>query len=334
MKTLITGASGFIGRCLTQRLLKEGVELRLYCRPASDMSAFLHTDAEIIRGELTSETDLAHALDGCDRVYHLAAYAGNWSAQPDRVADENRNAIRTLCSAARKANIRRMVYTSTVMVYGPSNGHPVSEQTRRLSSPATLYEQLKLDALGIVDEAVSQGLNAVVIHPTRVFGPGPLTEANSTTILIEQYLRGAWRILPGDGHAAGNYVYVGDVVDGMIRAMERGVTGSHYIIGGCNLTFNEFFALLAECSGRRRMLLHVPKPVAAAAAAFQEWLGRRGWMTPVITPTWVDVFFDNWLCTSKRAGEELGYHPTPMRLALGSTMVWLRSGQREGRVAS
>jgi nucleoside-diphosphate-sugar epimerase len=334
MKTLITGASGFIGQCLTKRLLEEGVELRLFCRPTSDMSAFLHSDAEIARGELTSEQDLARALDGCDRVYHLAAFAGNWSPQPSLVHAENRTAILALCIAAYRANIRRLLYTSTVMAYGPSNGYPVSEQTQRYAPPATLYEQLKLDALSIVDVAVAQGLDTVVIHPTRVFGPGPLTEANSTTVLIDQYLRGSWRMLPGDGHAAGNYVYVEDVVDGMIRAMERGVTGRHYIIGGSNLTFNEFFALLAECSGRRRRLLQVPKPIAVAAAALQEGLGRRGWMIPVITPKWVDVFYDNWLCTSRRAGEELGYHPTPMRLALGSTMAWLRARQREGRVAS
>ncbi|MCZ7555358.1 MAG: NAD-dependent epimerase/dehydratase family protein [Bacteroidia bacterium] len=334
MKTLVTGASGFIGQSLTRRLLQQGDELRLFCRSSSDMSTFGHSHAEIVRGELTSEADLTRALIGCDRVYHLAAFAGNWSSQPDRLRAENRAALQALCTAARKASIRRLLYTSTVMVYGPSNGHAVSEQTPRATPPATLYEQLKVDALDVVDEAVAQGLDAVVIHPTRVFGPGPLTEANSTTILIDQYRRGTWRMLPGEGHAAGNYVYVEDVVEGMIRAMERGATGRHYIIGGCNLTFNEFFALLAECSGQQRLLVHVPKSVATAAAVLQERMGRRGWMTPVITPAWVDVFYDNWLCTSRRAAEELGYQPTPMRAALRSTLAWLRTDRREGGAAS
>lgn len=334
MKTLITGASGFIGRRLTQHLLEQDQQLHLFCRPASDVSDFEHSPASIFRGSLSSEADVRAAMQGCDRVFHLAAFAGNWSRNPAALQEDNRRSLETLFSTALETGVRRIVYTSTIMVYGPSNGRPITEDSVRSIPADTIYEQLKLESLDIVRAACRRGLDIVVVHPTRVFGPGLLSEANSTTIMIDQYLRGTWRLLPGDGHAAGNYVFVEDIIQGCLAAMERGEAGRHYILGGCNLTFNEFFSLLAECCGTKRTLMHVPRQLAKASAMLQEALGRRGLLTPTITPAWVDVFYGDWLCKTARAERELGYQPTPMREALADTISWLRSSPGSRRKAS
>lgn len=330
MNVLVTGASGFIGARLVEALLARGDTVHVLGRRSSDLSAFEGSAVAVFRGELHSPDDVRAAMDGCEGVYHLAAFAKNWARRPEEVHRINRDALENIFAQARALGVSRVVYTSTVMVYGPSDGGPVDETTVRRVPPMTLYEESKIDGERVVERALADGLDVVIVHPTRVFGPGHLTEANSTTILMKQYLEGSWRLLPGDGSAAGNYVYVNDVVHGCIAAMERGRRGGHYILGGENLTFDEFFALLAEASGKRRRLIPVPQGLAAGVSTVLEKLGNMGLIEPPLTPGWVRTFFGDWLCTSALAERELGYAITPMREAVGETMAWLRAGRRRG----
>lgn len=327
MNIFVTGASGFIGAGLVRALLDRGEDVHVLGRVSSDLSEFDGSGVRIFRGDLASPADVRDAMQGCDRVYHLAAFAKNWARRPEEVHRINRDALRNIFGVARELSIRRVVYTSTVMVYGPSNGLPVDEHTRRVIPPSTLYEESKIDGERVVASALDEGLDIVIVHPTRVFGPGHLTEANSTTILIKQYLEGTWRLLPGDGSAEGNYVYVKDVVAGCIAAMERGSRGGHYILGGENLTFNAFFAILAEATGKKRLLLPVPEGLAYGAAAVLEGLGRLGLIEPPLTPGWVRTFFGDWLCTSALAQREIGYVPTPVQQGVAETVAWLRDLQ-------
>jgi nucleoside-diphosphate-sugar epimerase len=325
MNILVTGASGFIGARLVRALLDQGDTVHVLGRKSSDFSEFDGSGVQIFRGDLASPADVRAAMQGCDRVYHLAAFAKNWARHPEEVHRINRDALGNMFRVARELAVRRVLYTSTVMVYGPSDGQPVDERTERAFPPSTLYEESKIDGERVVASALDEGLDIVIVHPTRVFGPGHLTEANSTTILIKQYLEGTWRLLPGDGSAEGNYVYVKDVVAGCIAAMERGRRGGHYILGGENLTFNAFFAILAEATGKKRLLLPVPERVAYVAAAALERLGRLGLVEPPLTPGWVRTFFGDWLCSSALAEREIGYAPTPVKQGVSETIAWLRS---------
>ena len=324
MNILVTGASGFIGARLVRTLLDHGEHLHVLGRDSSDLSEFDGSDVRVFRGDLASAADVRAAMQDCDRVFHLAAFAKNWARRPEEVHRINRDALRNIFGVARELAVRRVVYASTVMVYGPSDGKPVDERTERVIPPSTLYEESKIDGERVVASALDEGLDVVIVHPTRVFGPGHLTEANSTTILIKQYLEGTWRLLPGNGSAEGNYVYVKDVVAGCIAAMERGRRGGHYILGGENLTFNAFFAILAEATGKKRLLLPVPEGLAYGAAVVLERLGRLGLIEPPLTPGWVRTFFGDWLCTSALAEREIGYAPTPVKQGVAETVDWLR----------
>lgn len=333
MKVLVTGATGFIGLRLVQALLRQGADVNILCRNSSDISHFDHAAVKVFRGDLASPEDVTAAMAGCEYVYHLAAFAKNWSRHPEDVHRINSDALENIFTVAAAVGVRRVLYTSTVMVYGPSNGRPVTERTERKTPCGTLYEESKIRGEKIVARALANGLDVVTVHPSRVFGPGLLTEANSTTILIKQYLSGTWRMLPGDGSAAGNYVFVDDVVNGCIAAMQRGKAGRNYILGGANLTFSEFFSVLAEHSGKPRRLLPIPRALARGSAAIQEKLGSMGVMTPVITPGWVDIFYSDWLCSSARAVDEIGYKQTPIDEAVQITIDWLLT-QRKGTEVS
>ncbi len=326
MTSLVTGATGFIGARLVEELLQREETVHVLCRPTSDTSSLQKNRVVVFRGNLGSRVDVAAAMQGCDRVYHLAAFAGNWVRDEAEVRIANIDAVRTIFEVALERGIQRVVYTSTILIYGSSSGAAVTEDTVRSAKAKALYEQLKIDAEAEVEQALRSGLDIVVVHPTRVFGPGKLTEANSTTILVKQYLKGTWRTIPGNGDAVGNYVYVRDIVLGCIAAMERASKGRHFILGGSNLTYSELFELIAKAGGKRRFLLPVPRVLAKVFSCVELGFGRIGIRKPSITPAWVDIFYDDWLSSSDRAEREIGYTPTPIEDAITETIAWIRNG--------
>ena len=179
-----------------------------------------------------------------------------------------------------------------------------------------------------VRASAAAGLHAVIVCPTRVYGPGPMVEGNAVTRMVERYVAGRWRALPGDGRRSGNYVHVDDVIDGHLAAMAKGRPGEVYILGGENATYREFFATLAAVSGREWRLYPVPIPVLMAFASTEQkradWFGRK----PLVTPSWVRRYSHDWANSSAKATAELGYAPRSLRDGLEQTVEWLRQMER------
>ncbi len=329
MKALVTGGTGFIGERLLAQLEARGDSVRVLCRNLNDAERRAHANPERVAGDLLDRSSLARAMEGCECVYHLAGYAHGWSRNPSTYFTVNVEGTRNVLEAARGAGVRRVVCTSTVMTIGPSNGSPSCEATPRRAPMLTAYEQSKIAGELIVQDFARGGMGVVIVNPTRVFGPGMLNEGNSATRMIKLYIEGRWRVVPGDGNAEGNYAYVEDVARGHLLAMDRGRSGERYILGGENVSYNEFFEAVAKAAGRRRFLLHVPGPVAVASAYGEEFRARlfRGY--PSIAPGWAKSFLlDNaYSCT--KAITELGYAVTPLGEALGTTISWLKREESE-----
>ncbi|HTY59350.1 MAG TPA: NAD-dependent epimerase/dehydratase family protein [Bacteroidota bacterium] len=330
MRSLITGGTGFIGERLLAQLSLSGEPVRVLCRNPQLAPRSAGAQPERFAGDVLDPGSIAHAMEGCDRVYHLAGYAHGWSRTPDTYFTVNVEGTRNVLEAARNAGVRRVVCTSTVMTIGPSNGSPSSESTLRRLPMLTFYEQSKIAEELLALQYAGTGLDVVTVNPTRVFGPGMLNEGNSATRMIKLYIEGLWRIVPGDGDAEGNYAFVEDVARGHILAMEHGRSGERYILGGENVSYNAFFAAVSRAAGRRRILLHVPGPVAIASAYGDEFRARlfRGY--PSITPGWAKTFLLNNAYSTRKAETELGYRVTPLQEALEVTIAWLRNRAAEG----
>ncbi len=325
MTTLVTGASGFIGRRLVAALAERGEDLRLLCRPKADASGLEAHGAAICRGDIGDLPSIRAAIAGCDRVYHLAACARGWARDNERFIRDNIEGVRNVLDAALIHGVDRVVSVSSSVSFGPSNGAPVDEGSQRARGPFTLYERTKVLGDACADQAFRRGLDLVVAHPTRVFGPGNLTESNSATLLLLRYLRGRWHWLPGSGRAVGNYVFVDDVVRGLILAMERGRSGEHYILGGSNVSFRELLDRVGRISRRRHLLLPIPRSCALAFSGIETIRAGLGRHHPVITPGWVRTFLADWACSSAKAAVEIGYRATPLDEALDRTIRWIDS---------
>lgn len=328
MRFFITGATGFIGTKLIRFLHKRGLTIRVFCRPSSNTVVFNHIPVEIAYGDIRDSYSIKEGIKGCDYVIHLAGYAKNWAKDPQTFYDVNLHGLDNLLKAAREEGIKKTVLVSTCMVFGPSKKKVIQECDGLTEDCLCDYQRSKCEAdkLGLsIDQSK---FPVVIVHPTRVYGPGLLTEGNSVTILIKNYIEGKWSGILSDGSAVGNYVYIDDVIQGIWKAFERGKPGEKYILGGENLSYEDFYKIIGDISKHRRSLIHIPLWAAMNIARIQLLLAHILKRHPLITPKWMRIFSMDWTFSSEKAQKELEYTITPFKQGIKKTIDWLRSGQK------
>ncbi len=324
MITAVTGGTGFIGQHLVRSLIRDGENIRLLVRKHRRLNRLERLSMETAAVDLLDLTALKKVLTGCGRLYHLAAYARNWAPDGKLFYRVNVEGFRNILEAALAIGLARVVYVSSSVASGPSNSGPVTEDRNRGHIPfLTEYEASKALSEKIVPEYLKQGLEIVIARPTRVYGPGLISEANSVTRLIKYYLKYRFCPVLNRGRERGNYVYVEDVVEGLKLLMSRGQTGQAYFLGDENISLSGFYDLLEEVSGRRALRLRIPPSVALTLARLEGWKARKLGLPPLITEGWVRTFLQNWEVSTEKARSELGYQPRGLRAGLKATCEWL-----------
>lgn len=321
-KIFITGATGFIGEHLALRLATEGHRIVALVRTPEKAAKLNHPNISIVMGDLFNIQALEEGMKNVGEVYHLAAFAKVW-AKDDSFKRVNVDGTINVLEVAKKQDVARIVITSTAGVIGPSVAGPATEENERAVDFFNDYERTKFEAEEKTKEFVAQGMHIVTVNPTRVFGPGELSVSNSVTTLIKQYAQGKWRVMPADGKSSGNYVFIDDVVNGHILAMAKGVAGERYILGGEDASYEELFATIAECTGKRYRLIKIPYGLLMLVARIQMLMAGVFGLEPTITPGWVRKFLYHWSVSSRKAQKELGYTITPLKESIQKTLDWL-----------
>ncbi len=321
----VTGASGFIGTKLVQELVSRGCSVRALVRPASNTDGLDRHSVELWRGNILDPDSLRRGMAGCEQVYHLAAYAKNWARAGDVFFQQNVTGTRHVLAAARACGVKRLVTASTIVTLGPTAPGVVADETttRTTERFLTEYEETKTLAEREVLQWVADGGPAVVVNPTRVYGPGKLTEGNSVSLMIDQYTRGRLPVLLNGGVNVGNYAFVDDLVRGFVLAMEKGRIGARYILGGENISLKDFVRLVDEATGRRHWQISLPPWAALAFGRVEELKARWLGLYPQITAGWVETFLADWTYSCAKAQRELGYRITPLREGIRMTCEWL-----------
>ncbi len=325
MNYLVTGATGFIGRNVVELLAQRGDTVHALCR---NNSAPFPAGVKVFRGDILDIQSIRNAIDGCDGVFHLAAYARNWARNPKTFYDTNVGGLENVLHAAKEYSAGRVVFTSSSLTLGPSNGCPVGCSSTRTAPAFTEYEQSKCEAEELARSFVLQGQDIVIVNPTRVFGPGPLNEGNAVAKMIDWYIRGLWRFVLGTGNEIGNYVFVRDVAAGHIAAMERGRSGERYVLGGTNCSINDLFEMVRSLSDCDYKLFHLPQKAAILFATIEEFRGKMFNHQPLISPGWVRTFAQDWASDCTASVETIGYKITPLEDALSITLRWLEERNR------
>lgn len=231
-----------------------------------------HGNIRVFEGDILERESIENAMQSCEYVYHLAAYGKGWSKDPQKYFEVNVQGTKNILDAAIKLGVKKVVVTSTAGVFGPSKETPVNEESIRTVDFFNEYESSKSIAEEEIQHYISKGLDVVIVNPSRVYGPGLIGESNSVSKLIERYIKGKWHLIPGNGETIGNYVFIDDVRNGHLLAMSKGLIGEKYILGGENVSYNEFFDTLIKVSQKKYKLFKAPLSLMLAFARVQELL--------------------------------------------------------------
>ena len=326
MLAFVTGATGFVGSHVAHALAKQGARLRLLVRPASDRRNLDGLDAELVEGDLRQPSSFESALQRCDALFHVAADYRLWVRDPQQMYHANVDGTRAILEIARKAGVRRTVYTSSVATMGfTGNGHPADE-----NSPVSLenmigpYKRSKFMAEQIALEAGKSGMEVVVVNPTTPVGERDIKPTPTGRIVVD-FLR---RKFPAYVDTGLNLVDVRECADGHIEAFERGKSGERYILGGENLTLKQILDQLAAITGLKSPWLKVPYVVALATGVVDEMVtGRIRGKEPRATIDAVRMGRKKMFVSCEKAERELGWRVCPIDGALRRAVEWfLRNG--------
>jgi nucleoside-diphosphate-sugar epimerase len=250
---LVTGATGFIGGRLAERLVVEhGARVRALVRNFGRAARLARFPIDLIQGDLCSADSIDRATAGCDYVFHCA-YGSDGQDEARRVV--NAQGTRNVLEAALKHRVRRAVHTSTVTVYGNTPDGPLDESAPRRKT-GFAYGDSKIEAEETALGYVARGLSVAVVQPTVVYGPFGTT----FTIKPLQLLKTGRVILVNGGNGIANLVYVDDVVSGMVlAALHENAHGQAFILSGAEpTTWRAFYAAHEAMLGRSATVSMTP----------------------------------------------------------------------------
>jgi nucleoside-diphosphate-sugar epimerase len=332
---LVTGASGFIGGRLAQRLVAEGRRVRCLVRASSDTSALEQLGVEIAVGDLSSERSLARAVEGCNHVLHCGALVSDW-ATTQEITQTNVHGTRNLLEACAGATVERFVHFSTTDVYGHPNANgAATEETHTAGGFSNWYAQSKLLAEAEVRRAEAESsLQAVILRPATVYGPGSRDVVGE----IARAIRSRQMLLVGGGRAVAGLCYVDNLIDAAVLALrhEDAPGQAFNVSDGLDVTWRQFTEGLADGLGCARVRWSVPY-WAASGLGFSLEHGYRllrrttGFSTPpLLSRQAVQVLGCNQDFSNRRVRETLGWEPrVDYPTGLRETVEWLRAEQPE-----
>ncbi|MDO5552521.1 MAG: NAD-dependent epimerase/dehydratase family protein [Planctomycetia bacterium] len=331
---LITGASGFIGTTLVRILLSQGYKLHTMSRSEPQLPVgcddrmedlWGHKNLTHFRGDVCDKESLARAMAGCRYVIHLAGYAKNYAKDINTYTRINIEGAANVFDLSAESGIEKIVWTSTIVSLGPTRRGQIGDETmpRNTRRYYTEYERTKTIAEERSHEWIAKGLPLVIVNPTRVYGPGQLSEGNSLGLLIDDYMHGRLPFLLNGGINTGNYVLVDDVAKGIYLALEHGRVGERYILGSENATLGEFFRTVDRVTGKRHWKIPVFRPGAMIFSYAQLAVAKMTNGYPRITPGWMRTFLADWSFSCEKAKRELGYEPESLEEGLRKTCVWI-----------
>lgn len=290
---------------------------------ARDASRLRELDGvKAFRGDLRDPESLERAVQGCDRVFHVAADYRLWAKDADQMYRSNVDGTRNLLQAARNAGVERVVYTSTVGCIGvPNDGEGDEKLSVTLDEMAGPYKRSKFLAEQVALEFAASGFPVVLVNPTAPVGDHDFKPTPTGKIILDFIRKG----MPAYLDTGLNLVDVRDTARGHLLACEKGRSGERYILGCENLTLQQILQRLERISGRKAPTHRIPYGVAyAAGVVTTAWASVTG-TEPVAPLDAVKMARKKMFVSHAKAGRELGFTPGPVDGALRRAVEWFQA---------
>lgn len=324
MKVLLTGVTGYVGHQLALKLASEHFVVHAIVRDVNSNRIPKHKNINVFEGDSCDYESICKAMEGCAYVFHVAAYSNLKCKTIDNFYKINVIGTQNILKAALHHQVKKVIYTSTLAVFGPSFKEvPITESQPRLASYANDYELTKSMSEEVVLDYVKKGLNCTILNLSRVYGPGLNTYSNGVNKLITKIAKNDVLIVPSKLNIISNYVFIDDVIDAHILALQSGKKGEKYIIGGENISYHQLFDNIKTLTKSKIRILKINYGLVKKLIMLNSnlnWLLGLGF---VLTPKVLDSLFTNQSASSEKAKTKLDYKITPFEIGLSRTIISL-----------
>ncbi len=318
----VTGATGFLGLNRIQELSNQKWKIVALYLPSVDLKYLSQYGVTMVGGNLNDADLLCHAIpEGADAVFHLAANTSAWARNNAQQYIDNVEGTRNMVDAALKKKVQRFIYTSSISAFGHHPHECINEQTvSNAPSCGMQYNKTKFLAENIVKDAVKKGLNAVILNPCNVIGPYDTN--NWTRHFIRPIYHGR---LPAVPPGKAMWCHVKDIVDAHISAVDKGVPGENYLLGGTEARFvdvvNEIERLLGKEETRRVQPAWLLKLIVGVLFLKSKIDGKE----PMLTPEKYNRAVAHTHCDYSKAAAVLGYRTSPLSVMIKDLFAWLEN---------
>jgi nucleoside-diphosphate-sugar epimerase len=317
MRAFVTGGTGFIGSRVVQRLRDRGDEVVVLARRPETAAGL---DADVEQGDLSDADAIRRGMEGCQAVFHIAAdyRVGMAASKQDSMRDSNVAGTERVLDAAADAGVEKIVYVSTINIFGNTNGRTVDESYRRDEADGfvSTYDETKYRAHLIAEQRAAEGAPIVIVQPGGVYGPGDHALVGQ---MIDQASTGK---LPAKAfpELGLNMVHVDDVADGIMLAYDKGTPGESYVLGGEITTQGDLIDKAAAIGGKKPPRMTVPPVLLKAMIPVGRWVGPPMGLPPNFREMISAAHNVTYWAKDDKARQELGYQPRDLDTGLRDTI--------------
>ncbi len=328
MKALVTGSTGLVGGWVARKLLERGHAVRALVRDATRLPGPLAGQVEVVTGDVTDAASVFAAAKGVDWVFHAAGVPEQAVRDEGLFERVNHHGTVHVLDAARKAGVRRVIYTSTMDVFAAAPGAVLSEGPVDPRPRPTAYERSKQHAELAARAAAAQGLDVVFLNPAAIYGPS--SAPTMLTATLQQLLRGEVPLLPPGGMSV---VYVEGLADAHLAAAERGVAGQGYLVADAHLSPRGLAEVVAAQVPGVRVPPEGPAWLMRLIAALTTPVLLRLGKAPLLDPGQLVWLLNDTRVDASLAKTHLGFVPTPLEEGVRRTVAALDAMGRVHRLA-
>ncbi|MFL5897277.1 MAG: NAD-dependent epimerase/dehydratase family protein [Solirubrobacterales bacterium] len=321
MKIFLTGGTGFIGGELARQLRERGEEVACLVRNPTKAAKLTELGCELVGGDLGDEAAIRKGMQGCDAVIHAAAVyeVGIPASQRPAMRDANVAGTERVMKVALEEKVPRIVYVSTVGIFGNTRKQVVDETYENPETDFTsYYEETKLEAHKAVQWMIEeQELPAIIVQPGGVYGPG---DTSQVADLLEQFFARKLPLLPFPELGI-CMSHVEDIAGGILLALDKGGLGETYVISGPVTTMREAIEIVAKVSGRKAPKRDLPTGLMKAMVPIGPLVGKVMGQPPNLSELISSADNVTFWASYEKAQRELGYEPRGLEEGLRAMLA-------------
>ena len=315
MKVFVTGGTGFIGGEVVRQLRARGDDVVCLVRNQEKGKRLADLGCELVAGDLGDERAIREGIQGCDAAIHAAAVyeVGIPASERQAMREANVGGTERVLGAALEAKVPKVVYVSTVGVFGNTHGRIVDESYQHPAEDFTsCYEETKWEAHQVAKRLIGEGLPCTIVQPGGVYGPG---DTSSIAQLLDQFLSGKMPLMPFPELGI-CLSHVEDIAAGILLGLDKGRPGEAYVISGPATTVREAIGIVADITGRKAPKHAIPPLLMKAMIPIGPLVGKIMGQPPNLRELISSADGVTFWASYEKASRELGYEPRGLEQGL------------------